>query len=88
MARMTDDRYAELLLTLGQADAARSIAHEERPSLAAVALWMAEEIREQADRLRIPRETALRMRATARRIRDQVTDARRKRRNTCVRKAA
>lgn len=88
MARISDDRYAELLLKLGEADAARAIAHAERASLAAVALWMAEEIRDQADRLRVPRETALRMRAASRRIRDQVTEARRSRRNGAARRAA
>lgn len=68
MCAERDRRYAEMLLSMGRADAERLV-NDPSHSSHSVALWVAQELTEQSRRLEIPGSLAESMRSVAETIR-------------------
>lgn len=77
--RMDDERFGELLLRMSEVDRRRLGEKSTRGAAALVAVWMAEELRRQAQDLRLSDSMYHRMRDAARSLQIAGAEARRRR---------
>jgi len=77
MTPQDDERYAQVLAELAERDTARLIAKERHAMDGSTATWFAEELRRQAETLRLSPGTAARLRACVERLRETASQTRR-----------
>lgn len=76
MTPQDDEKYAEVLADLAERDTARLIAKERHAMDGSTATWFAEELRRQAETLRLTPGTAARLKACVERLRTTASQAR------------
>lgn len=76
MTPQDDERYAQVLVELAERDTARLATPERGGMDGSTATWLAEELRRQAETLRLTPDTAARLRACVERLRSTASAAR------------